>query len=158
MKRLPSLASVTFCLFLLPSWLPRRAAIWEKSNRPEVKVESASDQVIALEKRAWETLKIHDKTAHENLLANDFRIMNRKGILTKAQFLEEFDRIQVQRYELQNLDAQPLSTDSFVVTYRAKGTIAFDEASQDFDSYRSSIWVKRGDHWVNVFYQASEAR
>jgi hypothetical protein len=118
---------------------------------------SDAQQVITLEKRAWDLWKIGDKTGFSALLTNDFVAVDAHGISAKTDNVKEMDNLIKHAFRLWDFEARLIATDVILLTYKAhlKGT--YKGSPIDEDLYASSEWVKRGGAWLNVFYHETAA-
>jgi hypothetical protein len=118
---------------------------------------SDTQQVIALEKRAWDLWKVGDKAGFAALLTNDFVAVDAHGMSTKADNVKEIDNLIKHAYRLWDFEARLIGTDVSLLTYKAhlKGT--YKGSPIDDDLYASSEWVRRGGTWLNVFYHETAA-
>jgi hypothetical protein len=140
----------------------RRAAVAPPENQA---TKSGSDpdkagaqEVVALEKRTWETAQHHDINAYANLLSDDFVLVNENGTSNKKQSVEDLKGITIYRYRLGDINVHDFSPNALMITYRVNVKLSFEGHMSDGVSYRSSLWVKRQGRWLNAFYQASDSR
>lgn len=118
----------------------------------------AADQVIALERRAWETAQSGDKRGYGDLLADDFVLINEGGVSNKDQNLKVLDDLRILDYQLQDVNPRRIAPDVLLLVYKVKVKLSFQGHISSGNSYRSSLWAKRDGKWLNVSYQASDER
>jgi hypothetical protein len=116
-----------------------------------------AQEVIALEKRAWDLWKAGNKTGFAALLTNDFVSVDAHGISTKADNVKEIDNLIKHTYRLWDVEARLIGMDVILLTYKAHLNGAYKGSPVDEDLYASSEWVKRGGTWLNVFYHETVA-
>jgi hypothetical protein len=116
-----------------------------------------AQEVIALEKRAWDLWKAGNKTGFAALLTNDFVSVDAHGISTKADNVKEIDNLIKHTYRLWDVEARLIGMDVILLTYKAHLNGTYKGSPVDEDLYASSEWVKRGGTWLNVLYHETVA-
>ena len=123
----------------------------------------ASPQLTALiraqEVQVWEALKNKDKTADRKFLDDHFVGVYRDGFGTAAEHVAQIDDVyQLTGYQLDNVRVFNVSAAAVMIVYRATcqatGTWVADCAQP---LYISSLWIRHGERWVNVFSQDTSA-
>lgn len=117
-----------------------------------------AQEVVALEKRTWETAQRHDINAYAGLLSDDFVLVNENGTSNKKQAVDDLKGLTIDQYRLGDIRVHDFSPNALMITYRVNVKLSFGGHMSEGVSYRSSLWVKRQGKWLNAFYQASDSR
>ena len=110
---------------------------------------SAAQEVVALEKRTWETAQGHDIGAYAALLSDDFVLVNEEGVSNKKQAVDSLNDLTIQRYRLADIRLHDFSPNAVMIAYQVN--VKLGGQASEIVSYRSLLWVKRQGRWLNVF-------
>jgi hypothetical protein len=115
-------------------------------------------QIVAKEREGLDALKIGNLEAFGNLTAEDAVFVDTHGSATKAQVMKNVEGFKLTDYSMDNLSFVPLSAKSGLISYKIseKGFSHGKEFAAQ--AYVSSIWAKRGSHWLCLFSQETAAR
>ena len=111
---------------------------------------------LSLERSVWQALVDGDATADAALLAPDFLGVYPSGFSDKAGHVGQLATgPTIAQFELSQTRIMGLGADQVLFSYRADFTrVGRSDAEQ---MYVSSLWVRRGAAWVNVFSQDTPA-
>ena len=114
---------------------------------------------LELETRVWSALAAGDKSADENLLADDFLGVYNSGMAGKAEHAGQLkDGPTVGTYSLSDARIQVLAEGVVLLAYLARWTRAGkDEVNEQEAMYITSIWREIDGMWLNVFSQDTQA-
>jgi Domain of unknown function (DUF4440) len=108
----------------------------------------------------WDALKIKDKKAYGDLLADDYEgvEVDGQGERTKIQAVNEVEGANIYGYTLFGLKVIPLGSDAALVVYEV--TMEFPPKAQVRYSrvYVSELWVKRDGQWKELHYQETRVK
>jgi hypothetical protein len=117
---------------------------------------AVSDAVIAMEKKGWETWKMQDKTFLQGELSSDAVIVGDQGVADKTQYFKDsFTDCKVKSYSLSDWNVTMFDKDTAMVTYKSMSDAMCGGKQAPANQWNSSLYMKRGSKWMNVFYQTS---
>ena len=154
-SRLSISAALTALLLVLDIVTSSCSTSGRSTNHWTAASKELADVIRTQEIGVWEALKKKDKAADRTLLADDFVGVYKEGVGNKIEHIAQIDAdYQLSEYTLDHVRVLTVSKDAAMIVYRATcratGTWANDCAQPMFIS---SLWLNRGDTWVNVFSQ-----
>lgn len=126
---------------------------------------SESDEVaikqhlIELEKQSWEAWKNRDGKFFQNFLSDDHVEVGFGGLTNKAEVVAFVGSpvCTVKSYKLDRFEMKMLDRDTALLTYwEEQDTVCNKQVPSP--CWVSSLYMKRGYKWVNVFYQQTQIR
>jgi hypothetical protein len=122
---------------------------------------SESDEVkehlIKLEKQSWEAWKNRDGKFFQNFLSDDHVEVGFGGLTSKAEVVGFVGSpvCTVKSYKLDRFEMKMLGKDTALLTYwEEQDTVCNKQVPSP--CWVSSLYMKRGDKWLNVFYQQTQ--
>lgn len=115
------------------------------------------EQLIKLEKQSWEAWKNRDGKFFQDFLSDDHVEVGFGGVSTKAEIVSFVGSpvCTVKSYQLDQFELRMLDKNTALLTYReAQDTVCHNPVPSP--CWVSSLYMKRGDRWLNVFYQQTE--
>ncbi len=110
-------------------------------------------ELIRLETEIWQALVDGDAEADARLLADDFVGVYPTGFADRSDHVNQIAAgPTIRSYELSDARMLGVSESAVLLSYRAVYA-RVSEAAQQEAMYVSSLWCRRGGHWVNVFSQ-----
>jgi len=126
----------------------------ESSAAAEIK-----EQLIKLEKQSWEAWKNRDGKFFEDFLSDDHVEVGFGGVANKAEVVAFVGSpiCTVKNYKLDHFEMKLLDKNTALLTYwEAQDTVCHNPVPSP--CWVSSLYLKRGDRWVNVLYQQTQTR
>ena len=126
----------------------------ESSAASEIK-----EQLIKLEKQSWEAWKNRDGKFFEDFLSDDHVEVGFGGVANKAEVVAFVGSpiCTVKSYKLDHFEMKLLDKNTALLTYwETQDTVCHNPVPSP--CWVSSLYLKRGDRWVNVLYQQTQAR
>jgi hypothetical protein len=137
-----------------PSSTSRALETAKKSN------DALKENLVKLEKESWEAWKNRDGKFFQRFLSDDHVEVGFGGITNKATVVAgvsskicEVKSYAVDRFELHKFDAK-----TALLTYHAAQDTRCAGNAVPSPVWVSSLYVKRGNRWVNAFYQQTQTR
>jgi hypothetical protein len=154
MKRIILVMFISFGLW--PVWQTIRSA----PTVVEREFKGVKETLVNLEKQSWEAWKKRDGKFFEEFLSDEHVEVGFGGTATKAQVVGfvaspacEVRSYSVDRFELTMFDAN-----TALLTYHAAQDTICNGKAVPSPAWVSSLYVKRGDRWLNAFYQQTQIR
>ena len=147
MKRLAVLALIplAFLLLALGQEAPSENALKEN--------------LINLEKQSWEAWKNRDGKFFQSFLSDDHAEVTFGGVINKAQVVAGVaspDCV-VKSYSVDRFTLTSVDANTALLTYRAEQDTTCNGQRVPSPVWVSSLYVKRGDRWLNFLYQQTPA-
>jgi uncharacterized protein (TIGR02246 family) len=113
------------------------------------------EEVVALEKRAYEAWKHKDKRFFEEHMAEDGQYLDANGGGGKAQYVRAIidNDCTVNGYALDKPKVTLLGRDAALLTYRYTYDIVCGGKPEAGPLWASTVYVKRGGKWLIAFHQ-----
>ena len=114
-----------------------------------------SEKLIDLEKQSWEAWKNRDGKFFQNFLTEDHVEAGVGGFTNKAQVVAGVASpiCVVKTYAVSAFKVTFFDATTAVVNYRAEQDTTCNGVAVPSPAWTSSMYVKRGDHWLNALYQ-----
>jgi hypothetical protein len=113
--------------------------------------------LIANENKIADAMMKKDKAAFASLVAADGWSIDGNGIMKTSEMAAALDQVVIKNYKISDERVSWVDPNTAIVAYKWTGSGTF--AGQPFPPtvYASTVWTKKGDRWVAVFHQESEA-
>lgn len=113
--------------------------------------------LIANERKVADAMMKKDKAAFASLVLADGWSIDGNGFMKTSELTAALDQVAIKTYKISDEKVSWVDANTAIVAYKWTGSGTF--AGQPFPSsvYASTVWTKKGDKWVAVFHQESEA-
>ena len=111
-----------------------------------------------LEKQSWEAWKKRDGKFFQEFLSDDHVEVGFTGVTNKATVVAGVasPACVVKSYAVDNFKLTMFDAHTALLTYRAEQDTVCNGNPVPSPVWASSLYVKRGDRWVNAVYQQSQ--
>jgi len=118
---------------------------------------SVEDQLISLEKQAWEAWKNKNGSFFQTFLSDDAVLISGSGVEGKAASVQAISNMpcEVKSYALDNFKVTMIDKNTALLTYSAKQDFTCQGKAGPPQIWASSVFVKRGGKWLNFSHQES---
>jgi hypothetical protein len=119
---------------------------------------SAPDKaLIANENKVADALMKKDKAAFLSLVAADGWSVDGNGFMKTTELAGMLDQLVIKSYKISEEKVSWVDPNTAILGYKWTGSGTF--AGQPFPAtvYASTVWTKKGEKWVAVFHQETEA-
>ena len=119
---------------------------------------SALDKaLIANENKVADALMKKDKAAFTALVAADGWSIDGNGLMKTSEMAAALDQLVIKSYKISDEKVSWVDANTAILAYKWTGSGTF--GGQPFPSivYASTVWTKKGDKWIAVFHQETEA-
>lgn len=122
--------------------------------------DAIGQRLVAEERASWDLAIKRDASAYTALHAPDFFTVTGSGVVDRAHSETSAmdEHVRFDRCTLSGFDIRLVAENAALVTYHVKAAGLDHGKAFEMDSYASSLWMKRGGQWINVFYQATPAK
>ncbi len=120
---------------------------------------AVKDCLVDLEKRSWVAWKGNDGAFFSDFLSDDHVEVGARGVLGKSDIVAGVGSAacKVESYALGEIKFTRIAEDAALLSYRAEQKTLCGGHAVPSPAWASSLYVKRGARWVNVFYQQTPA-
>ena len=119
---------------------------------------SALDKaLIANENKINEAVAKGDKAAFTALVSADALAIDGTGLMKVADFATMLDQLKISTWKLSDEKVAWVDQNTAIVTSTWTGSGTFQGQPVPGTTYASTVWTKKGDKWMAVFHQESEA-
>lgn len=119
---------------------------------------SALDRaLIANENKIVDAIVKKDKATLKSLISPDGGVFGSDGFATHADFLTSIDQLTIKSFKISDEKVIWVDPNTAVLTYKWTGSGSYNGQPIPATVYSSTVWAKKGDKWVAVFHQESEA-
>jgi hypothetical protein len=117
------------------------------------------EALVKLEKQSWVAWQGHDGKFFQEFLSDDHVELGSGGPASKAAVVSMVagTACTVKSYSVDHFELTMPSSDTALLTYHAAQDTTCGGKPVPSPVWVSSLYVKRGDRWLNVLYQHSPA-
>ena len=149
MKKLVSIALLIFAVAYLAL-----------GQREQADQNALKESLIKLEKQSWEAWKNRDGKFFEGFLSDDHVDVGFNGLTNKARIVAGVASpvCVVKSYTVDQFELTMFDADTALLTYHAAQDTTCGGSAVPSPVWVSSLYVKRGDRWLNAFFQQTQTR
>jgi len=127
-------------------------------GQKEPSEQALKETLTNLEKQSWEAWKKRDGKFFQEFLSDDHVEVGFTGVTNKATVVAGVasPACVVKSYAVDNFKLTMFNANTALLTYRAEQDTACNGNPVPSPVWASSLYVKRGDRWVNAVYQQSQ--
>ncbi len=115
-----------------------------------------NDRLVNKEQKLWQAWKDKDAATFRKMLWPDAVLVSGAGMEGYDEVLENFgEECDVRGFSLSDYAFRKMSDNVVLLTYQATQDATCNGRVLPSPVRSSSIYVKRGDDWKNIFYQES---
>ena len=114
--------------------------------------------IIDLEDSVWKAYKNKQLRSFEGLLYKTYYGLYADGIKTLDMEIADMDKTDIDSYSLADIKVEFPNPSIAVITYKTSQRGTFDGKDVSGNYYNESVWVKKGDRWLNTFHTAIKAK
>jgi hypothetical protein len=117
------------------------------------------EALVKLEKQSWVAWQGHDGKFFQEFLSDDHVELGSGGPASKAAVVSMVGgtACTVKSYSVDHFELTMLSSDTALLTYHAAQDTTCGGKPVPSPVWVSSLYVRRGDRWLNALYQHSPA-
>jgi hypothetical protein len=167
MKKLTALAFVILAFASLASGQRQRARqeilrLTKDSGRALTKTDknTLKETLINLEKQSWEAWQKRDGKFFQEFLSDDHVEVGFGGLTNKARVVAGVASpvCVVKSYAVEKFELTMIDANTALLNYHAEQDTDCGGNAVPSPVWVSSLYVKRGGHWLNAFYQQTQTR
>lgn len=116
------------------------------------------DAITDLEESAWQAYKNKETRSFKKLLYKTYYGVYADGIKTLDMEAADLEKTNLDNYSLADIKVKFPNVNIAVITYKATQKATFDGKDVSGIYYSESVWVKKGEKWLNTFHAAIKAK
>ena len=151
------MATNTMCLAQTDSELSE-----EPSAAPSIAPSTApvadAGTIADLEESVWKAYKNKQLRSLQGLLYKTYYGVYADGIKTLDMEVADMDKTNLDNYTLTDVQVKFPNANIAVITYKTSQGGTFDGKDVSGKYYNESVWVKKGNRWLNAFHTAIKAK
>ena len=140
---------------------PERPSLSVDASPPAmVPIEDAlKDTLVSLERQSWQAWQRRDGAFFQNFLTDDHVEVGFRGVARKAAVVAGVasPACVVRSFAIDSFDLTTLSPTTALLTYHAVQRTLCNGHPVPSPVWASSLYVRRGNRWLNAMYQQSQA-
>ena len=143
-------------LVLITSLLSVVLLVFAAHSAPDEQT-ALKEHLVNLERQSWEAWKNRDGKFFQDFLSDDHVEVGFGGVAGKADIVSFVGSpvCTVKSYELDHFELKMLDKNTALLTYReAQDAVCHKPVPSP--CWVSSLYMKRGERWLNVIYQQSQ--
>lgn len=114
--------------------------------------------ITDLEDSVWKAYKNKQLRSFEGLLYKTYYGVYADGIKTLDMEVADMDKTNIDGYSLADIKVEFPNPSIAVITYKTSQQGTFDGKEVSGNYYNESVWVKKGERWLNTFHTAIKAK
>jgi hypothetical protein len=117
------------------------------------------ETLVDLEKQSWEAWKDRDGKFYQDFLSDDHQEIGASGVTTKAEIVPFVgsNACAVKSYSVDSFTLTIFDKNTALLTYHAAQDTTCGNSPVPSPVWISSLYVKRGNKWLNALYQQTPA-
>ncbi len=150
------IATNRMCLAQTDSELSEESAA--PSATPSTAPVADAGTITDLEDSVWKAYKNKQLRSFEGLLYKTYYGVYADGIKTLDMEVADMDKTDIDSYSLADIKVEFPNPSIAVITYKTSQRGTFDGKDVSGNYYNESVWVKKGNRWLNTFHTAIKAK
>jgi hypothetical protein len=130
----------------------------QQTDRPMYQSSSLDKALIANERKVADAIAKGDKNAFSSLVAPTGWSVDATGVMKASDLIAMFDQVKVTSWAISDEKVSWIDGNTAILTYKWTGAGTFQGQPIPGTVFASTVWTKKGDKWVAVFHQESEAK
>jgi hypothetical protein len=114
-------------------------------------------KMIEKEKASWDFARKRDAVSYAALLGEDFVSVSENGVQDKAYNVNDLKNLTIDQLAFDDFKAHVIGNDMVLLSYKVSATGAYTGKPYASSNYVGSLWTKRKEKWLNIFFQETEA-
>jgi hypothetical protein len=159
LMRPPSIPIAVAFIVLCSAHLPAQSAPANAPAQPADAQQSQTNwgsleqQIVSKEREGLDALKAGEPERFGDLTADEAVMVDDHGPASKAEVLKHVAGFKLSEYEMEDVRFVPISKNTGLISYKIVEKGASHGREFAAQAYISSLWTKRGKHWLCLFSQ-----
>ena len=114
--------------------------------------------IVDLEESVWQAYKNKQTRSFTKLFYKTYYGVYASGIKTLDMEVADIEKTELQNYSFADIKVEFPNPNVAIITYKTKQEATFDTKDISGTYYNESVWVKKGEKWLNTFHTAIKAK
>ena len=128
-----------------------------EAQGPATGLSALDKALIANENKVADALMKKDKATFTSLVDPKGWAADGTGFMKVSDFLGGLDQLVIKNYKISDEKVAWVDANTAILAYKWTGSGSYAGQPIPGTVYASTVWTKRGDKWVAVFHQETEA-
>ncbi|HEX3559547.1 MAG TPA: nuclear transport factor 2 family protein [Pyrinomonadaceae bacterium] len=130
-----------------------------RKTTAEADAKALKETLVNLEKQSWVAWQKRDGKFYQGFLSDEHVEMGAGGTANKTEIVAFVGSpaCVVRSYAVEKFELTVLDADTALLTYHAAQDTTCNGTAVPSPAWVSSLYVRRGDRWLNAFYQQTPA-
>jgi hypothetical protein len=146
---------ILLCVALMAA---KTACLGQTSPSPSAAPVADAGTITDLEESAWQAFKNKQARSFSKLLYKTYYGVYADGIKTLNMEVADMYKMDLQRYSLSDIKVEFPNANIAVITYKTEQQATSDGKDVSGTYYNESVWVKKGQKWLNTLHTAIRAK
>jgi hypothetical protein len=146
---------ILFCGALI---VANTVCVAQTSPSPSAAPVANAGTITDLEKSAWETYKNKQSRSFQKLFYKTYCGVYTDGIKTLDMEVVDMEKTDLHNYSLGDIKVEFPNPSIAVITYKTTQQATSEGKDVSGTYYNESVWVKKGEKWLNTFHTAIKAK
>jgi hypothetical protein len=130
----------------------------QTSPSPSAALVANAATITDLEESAWQAYKNKQTRSFKKLLSKNYYGVYADGIKTLDMEVADMEKTDLHNYSFANIKVEFPNANVAIITYKATQQATSDGKDLSGTYYNESVWVKKGDKWLNTFHTEIKAK
>jgi hypothetical protein len=130
----------------------------EMPERPALAANTLDKALIASERKIHEAVAKGDKAIFLSLIAPNAWLADAGGFMKASDLATALDQIKVTTWAIGDEKVSWIDANTAILTYKWTGAGTSHGQPMPPAVYASTVWTRKGEKWLAVYHQESEAK
>jgi Domain of unknown function (DUF4440) len=131
---------------------PSTMCLAQTSPEPSAAPAADATMITDLEGSAWYAYKNKQTRSLKKLLSKSYYGVYAEGIKSLDMEVADMGKTDLHNYSFANIKVEFPNANVAIITYKATQQATSDGKDLSGTYYNESVWVKKGDKWLNAFH------
>jgi hypothetical protein len=146
---------ILFCAALIAA---SPMCLAQTSPSPSAALPADAGMITDLEQSAWQAYKNKQTRSFQKFFYKTYYGVYADGIKTLDMEVADMEKTELQDYSLADIRVEFPNANVAIITYKTTQGATFDGKDVSGTYHNESVWVKKGDKWLNTFHTAVKAK
>ena len=114
--------------------------------------------IIDLEKSVWQAYKNKQTRSFKKLLCKSYYGVYADGIKTLDMEVADMEKTDLHNYPQADIRVEFANANIAIITYKSTKRASSDGQDVPGTYYNESVWIKKGEQWLNTFHTEIKAK
>lgn len=129
-----------------------RMCLAQETPSPSLAPVADAGTITDLEEAAWQTYKNKQPRSFRKLFYRTYCGVYANGIKTLDMEVADMEKTDIDSYSLADIKVEFPNPSIAVITYKATQQATSEGKDVSGTYYNESVWVKKGEKWLNAFH------